>query len=49
LLFIGLAFYLHHKIEFERKEFERNGFERKEISDFSDIRNGLEPILDQIP
>jgi hypothetical protein len=48
---------MHHKIEFERngferkeferKEFERKEFERKEISDFSDIRNGLEPFIDQ--
>jgi hypothetical protein len=49
-----LAFYLHHKIESERKEFERKEserkeFERKETLDFSDIRIGLTPFIDQIP
>jgi hypothetical protein len=34
--------------EFERKEFERKEFEKKEISDFSDIKNGLEPFIDQM-
>jgi hypothetical protein len=35
--------------EFERKESERKEFERKETLDFSDIRIGLTPFIDQIP
>jgi hypothetical protein len=35
--------------EIERKEIERKEFERKETLDFSDIRIGLTPFIDQIP